>query len=164
MKKIIAFLLTIIIVCLIVLHKQNQYEDNGLWVKLSENIPEGGYLLHDNHIYGCYLDSLSDIDKISPLDGVDVSSFEVCKGTDYARDKNRVYYPIHAVAVDGEDFGYTVFKEYVLKKEHLYGMISVDVNPKSFIYIGEGYAVDGNNMFRYGQKIKWDSHIFDRQH
>ena len=106
------------------------------------------------------MDTLSDIDKVSPLDGVDVASFEVCKNTEYARDNNRVYYPIHAVAIDGENFGYTYFKEYVLKKEYLFGLFSVDVNPNSFKYIGDGYAVDGKIMFRYGQRVKGDGYFW----
>jgi len=154
MKRMLFLIVGIICICIFVLykHNQNHYEDKGVWIKLSENIPEGGYILHNNYIYGCYLDTLIDIKRVSPLEGVDVSSFEVCKGTDYARDKNRVYYPILIIAVDGEDFGYSYFKEYVLRKDCLFGLFSIDVDPKSFKYLGDGFATDGNTMFRYGQK------------
>ena len=162
MKKLLFFIIAIICICFFVFYKQDRFEDKGIWVKLSEDIPEGGYLLHNNYVYGCYLDTLSDIDKIPPLKGVDVSTFEVCKGTEYARDKNRVYYPVRTISIDGEDFGYTYFEEYILKKEYLYGLLSDDANPKSFKYIGEGYAIDGNIMFRYGKRIKWNNSFIEK--
>lgn len=121
------------------------------------------YLLHNNSIYGCYLDNLNDVSRISPLEGVDVSSFEVCKDTEYARDINRVYYPVLAVAIDGENYGYTYFKDYIVRRDWLFGLLSTTANPKTFKYINDGYAIDGITMYRYGKKVKWNWDILDNE-
>lgn len=163
MRKVIIFV-TLCLIGLSCFFEQKQCDDQGIWVKLFEDIPEGGYVLHNNQIYGCYVDSISDIKRVPPMENVDISSFEVCRGTGYARDKNHVYYPLKLVAVDGEDFGFTFFEEYVLKKKFLWDVICLDVNPKTFIYIGEGYAIDGNIMFRYGQRIKWNSNVLEKNY
>jgi hypothetical protein len=75
-----------------------------------------------------------------PLKGVDFDSFQVLSGNNYARDKNRVYYPISEVCVDSLRFGYCYANEYIVK----------GAKPKSFRYLGKGYATDGKLVFFRG--------------
>ena len=166
MKKIVFFLILLWVGVLLFIIPRNSVEDRGEWVKLKNDIPEGDYILHNNSIYGCTLDSLEKISDIPPLEGVDVPSFEVCKGTSYARDKYRVYYPLFKLIgtygekdVYGDQAFYLYFVDYVVKKEILFGLVSINANPKNFKYIKDDYAVDGNTMFRCGQVIEWDENI-----
>ena len=157
MKKIIFFIVIWVGMVLLFIPR-NSVEDRGEWVKLKNDIPEGDYILHNNSVYGC-LDRIVKFSNIPPLEGVDVPSFEVCKGTSYARDKYRVYYPLFLKSAHCEDGCYLYFVEYVVKKEYLFGLISINANPKNFKYIKDDYAVDGNTMFRCGQVIEWDENI-----
>ena len=161
MRRII-ILLGLVIICTIICvskYAPQDYEDRGKWVKLKEDVPLDGYILHNNAVYGCNIDKLEDLSKISPLKGIDIPTFEVCKGTNYARDKFHVYYPILSIAVDGEDFGYTYFEDYIVKVEYLWGLFTFNASPQSFKYIKSGYAIDGHIMFKHGRQIKWDNSI-----
>ena len=136
----------------------NMVQGEGNWVRPQEDCPIDGYILHQGRVYGCFLDDIKDIAMVEPLECVDVESFEICIGTGYARDKHRVYYPILVISADGEDFGYSYFKEYVVKKS-LFGFISVNANPSRLKYVKEGYAVDGHTLFLRGKEVGWDFEI-----
>lgn len=131
----------------------SNYKDVGIWVKLEEGKSIDGYILNNNHIYGGEFDYVKDLKGIPPLEGVDIKTFEVCKGSGYARDKNHVYYPIRILACDGEGYGYLCYVEYIVKTNYFYGLVSIYANPHSFKYIGNGYAVDGSTMYYRGRKL-----------
>ena len=154
----------LILISFCVYYRYNLIEDKGTWIKLQEDCPQDGYVLHKSQIYGCYLDDLKDISRVTPMKDVDIATFEVCKGTGYARDKRKVYYPLLVYAVDGIDFGYSYFGEYVVKKDLLFGLIKLDANPHHFKYIANGYAADGHTMFFRGEEIKWDDKIIKYFH
>lgn len=149
----------LILLSFCIYYRYNLVEDKGTWIRLQEDCPQDGYILHKSQIYGCYLDDLKDISRVTPMKDVDIATFEVCKGTGYARDKRKVYYPLLVYAVDGIDFGYSYFGEYVVKKDLLFGLITLDANPHHFKYIANGYAVDGHTMFIRGEEMKWDDKI-----
>lgn len=151
----------LILISFCIYYRYNLVEDKGTWIRLQEDCPQDGYILHKGQIYGCYLDDLKDISRVSPMEDVDIATFEVCKGTGYARDKRKVYYPLWVICADGADFGYSYFNEYVVKKK-LFGLITLDVNPHHFKYIANGYAVDGHTMFYRGEEIKWDDNIISK--
>lgn len=96
-----------------------------------------------------YLSDSNDYHFFDPLTDVDISTFEVCKGSGgYAKDKNRVYYPIVVTCVDGYEYSGCYFEEYVI----------TGADPDTFKYLGDGYAVDRNNMYRYGEIVPWRNH------
>lgn len=128
--------------------KMPQVEDRGEWVKLHKSHKINGYLRVDDKIYGGDF-GISDIKYATPLKDVDPESFEVCKNSDYARDKNHVYYPIWVKCYDGETWGICEYVEYIVK----------GASPKSFKYIGKEYGVDGYTMYYRGEKTKWNDSL-----
>ena len=152
MKKNIVFLFFSFIVffmCSCLSNNNSNIIDKGHWVKLNEGESIDGYTKIGNTIYGCYMDSIIDYHHFDSLTNVDVSTFEVCVGSGYARDKNHVYYPLRVVCVDAETWGGCYFEEYIIKK----------VSPNSFKYIKNGYAIDGNKMYFEGKEIKWHNDL-----
>lgn len=150
LNVVIVFL---VLLCLVSCTDNTNNKDAGIWVRLEEGKSIDGYLLIDNHIYGGEFDYVKDLKGIPPLEGVDIKTFEVCKGSGYARDKNYVYYPIRILACDGEDYGYLCYVEYIVKTNYFYGLFSIYANPRTFRYIGDGYAVDGSTLFYRGKKV-----------
>jgi hypothetical protein len=124
------------------------FEDQGVWIKLKNGEDCDGYLRKDNDIYGLNLPDKNDYHYFDPLTDVDITTFEVCKGSGgYAKDKNRVYYPIVVTCEDAYEYSGCYFEEYVIE----------GADPVTFKYLGDGYAVDKNNMYRYGEMIPWRS-------
>lgn len=126
--------------------------DKGVWVKINEGEIVEGYRKIEGELYWGYYDPDECISlfpaKIEDVD-IDMESFRICKGSDYAKDKNRIYYPSRQIAADGEDFGATYAEKHVLE--------GADV--KTFKYIGNGYAVDRHHMYSDGFIIPWDNEV-----
>lgn len=93
------------------------------------------------------------------LKHVDVETFEVNINSSkdlwerlYAKDKRYVYYPGN-IQIDDYNYCYDITFE---------GDIRIPgADPKTFKYIGKGYAVDKNNMYYKGEKIKWNDYIIE---
>lgn len=94
------------------------------------------------------------------LKHVDVETFEVNVNPSndvweqyyglYAKDKQYVYYPTNLHIEEDNNYYDITFD----------GDIRItDADPKSFKYIGKGYAVDKNNMYYRGDRIKWNDYI-----
>ena len=131
--------------------------DRGEWISVPVDSFVGGYNNIGGQIYWGYIvgtDFMED-DCLR----ADIETFRVCKGTEYAKDKRHVYYPQDEVCFDGikedeetgeyEGFGGTVAEKIILK----------GADPSQFKYIGDGYAVAGNNMYRDGKVIEWNDSI-----
>ena len=144
------FLIIFIIGLFFVSCHQSPIEDQGAWRKLERNEKIGLYLRVGNRIYGGSF-YIKDTIHITPLKDVDASTFEICEGTEYARDKNHVYYPIRIMCTDGEDWGGCYFEEYIVD----------GASPESFIYIKDDYGVDGYRMYNRGERIEWNDSVFD---
>ena len=127
-----------------------QVKDKGEWVKLQDSQRINGWLRVGDKIYGGDFD-LDDLHYFAPLKGVDAESFKVCKNSDYAKDKNCVYYPIVEIYRDAETWGGSHLVEYIVD----------GASPNSFKYVGGGYGVDGYSMYYHGVKIKWDNTVID---
>ncbi|MDE5555401.1 MAG: DKNYY domain-containing protein [Muribaculaceae bacterium] len=135
----------------------------GMWVSVSDTTYTSIYYPVNGSIYATDFehDSISTYaflgqSKLPTLSYVDVRTFEVNinrDGEHYARDKRHVYYPTDIDCImflDGEDWGCAVF----------FGDLSIKgADPQTFQYIGKGYAVDKNNMYYRGKKIKWNDRI-----
>lgn len=127
-------------------------KDNGEWVKLTESQYLDGYFIYNNEIYGSYVSGLQDYKYCEPLKGVDRVSFQVCKGSGYAKDKNHVYYPISVVCEDAEEFSICYFDEYVVE----------NADPANFMYLGNGYGVCGTILFLEGKEIPWNKELIKK--
>ena len=81
---------------------------------------------------------------------MDIESFMVCKDSpDYAKDKNRVYYPVDICCIEGTRYGGSYTLKYILK----------GADPKTFKYIGNRYAADSMHMYYDGYEIPWDNEV-----
>ena len=150
---IIAVLLSCLISC-----KEKKVVDHGQWVRIQETDDSivNGFALVDGKIYYGYFD-LDFIEnylsktKEGFIENADIETFEICVGTDYARDKNFVYYPIESKCVDGWEYGGCFVTKYLLAK----------ARPDKFKYVRDGYAVSGNHMFYEGEEIVWRDDILN---
>lgn len=120
--------------------------DKGIWIKLESGQESDGYVRFGEAIYGIYTYDIADCQYYDPLKGIDIPSFAVCQGSGYAKDNKHVYYPLSLICEDGTEFGGCYFVDYIVE----------DADPKTFKYIGNGYAVDRNNMYYNGKTIPWD--------
>lgn len=126
----------------------DKVKDSAVWVKLEPETRIDDYWNHHGKVYGGdYGDfSINDLDQFTPLT-CDASSFEVARGTGYAKDDKHVYYPYYTYFVDTEIDGFgPVFEGYVVD----------GADPETFKYIGNGYGIDKNRMYLRGEEIPWD--------
>ena len=126
--------------------KYREFKSIGKWKSLCNNESVGMYTRIGNKIYGGNATGIAINKLTSPLNGVDVESFKVCIGSDYAKDKNHVYYPIRMMCSDADTYGGCFFVEYIVK----------DVSSENFKYIGNQYGTDGYVLVQYGKKVSWD--------
>lgn len=134
-------------------YRSDDIKDNGVWVPVPIGESVMGYNNIGGKVYWGYI--TDDFTADSEL-GADIETFRVCKGSEYAKDKNRVYYPQDIICYDGIDenggFGGTIAKKIVLK----------GANPNRFRYIRDGYVVIGNQMYLNGEKIEWNDSIIQK--
>lgn len=130
-------------------------QDNGEWIELKDGQKEGIYL-HEN---GRIFMEIYEGDSKDLLKEADMSTFRVCKGSQYAKDKNHVYYPLAIVCFDGIDRSWTRVSNYIIDS----------ADPTTFKYIGNTFsettslelqfAADSIQMYRDGERIEWDNEI-----
>lgn len=168
------------------IHMICQIHENGDWVNIKDAPVKCGYLLHDNKVYGVAIDVPIDTinwdvfwkeflapqydtifirekgkivgykiedNTIRPISYVDIQSFKVSINSDgkyYAKDKNYVYCPTSFKVTDYNNY-------YDLTFEGDIRILGID--PKTFKYLGKGYAVDKKYMYWNGDRIKWNDHI-----
>lgn len=124
--------------------------DKGEWIRLTNGQECDWYIQKDNVIYGIEISDTAWLRYYEPLEDVDIYSFEVCKGSGYAKDNHHVYYPLEVTCEDGYEFSACYFAKYIIR----------EADPQTFKHIGNGYAVDHNNMFFEGEVIPWDDSKF----
>lgn len=136
----------------------NLIEDKGEWLVIKDSIKR---YKNGNYLFRVYeLDSLHTVQDLDPYGGgpeIHVPSFRICKGTLYAKDWRRVYYGMGCV-------GLTLKREkdnQNVKTFATLGWIIPDCSPHTFKYIGDGYAIDHENMYLNGKKIPWDNDIIN---
>jgi len=110
-------------------------EPTSHWVRLSEDQRIDVYYMEDGKIH-CGETGSREIE-------VDLATFEVLAGTQYARDIHRVYYPTSIICFCGEELSVCVCVEYVVEK----------ADPRTFRYLGKEYATDGRYVFFQGEMI-----------
>ena len=135
----------IILLLLVACKPYDDYKERGHWKQLKENERIGFYWRHNDKIYAALGDSAVLIKYVKPMEDVDITTFYVNKETtngmeNYAKDKKNVYYPLHAICVDADSYGYEYATELIVKGAF----------PSSFRYVGDGKGTDGYTMYRYG--------------
>ena len=138
----------IILLLLVACKPYDDYKERGHWKQLKENERIGFYWRHNDKIYAALGDSAVLIKYVKPMEDVDIATFYVNKETtngmeNYAKDKKNVYYPLHAICVDADSYGYEYATEPIVE----------DAFPSSFRYIGDGKGTDGYTMYRYGMRV-----------
>ena len=139
----------------------------GEWINIKAANNIAGYCIIDEQVYGamfCVSDTLGVEhflkwyqSELYPLAGSDAETFEVCVNSDhqpYGRDANNVYYPRfeNTIFIDGEYFGGEIYVGNIIINR---------ADPKTFKYLGKGYAVDKNSMYYEGIKIEWNDSIIE---
>jgi hypothetical protein len=109
------------------------------WTKLEDKVSVDGYTRIGDSIFGGEIAC-----NIKPLENIDVETFEVLPGTKYARDKNHIYYPWGVPCICYFNCGVCFYS----------GIIIKDANPKTFKYLGNGYASDRQKAFFRGELIE----------
>lgn len=146
MKRIIKISAAIIIALLFQncaeRHPVGDIPDNGNWVMLNSNYESVGPYLRDGDFFFVIWEGTTQINE------ADAESFRVCAGTNYAKDTNYVYYPSLILIADETIDNMTYY-------------ILDEADAETFRYIGNGYAVDKNNMYHNGRTIRWDNSILD---
>ena len=137
----------IILLLLVACKPYDNYKERGHWKQLKENERIGFYWRHNDKIYAALGDSAVLIKYVKPMEDVDIATFYVNKETtngmeNYAKDKKKVYYPLHAICVDADSYGYEYATELIVEGAF----------PSSFRYVGDGKGTDGYAMYRYGRR------------
>ena len=138
----------IILLLLVACKPYDDYKERGHWKQLKENERIGFYWRHNDKIYAALGDSAVLIKYVKPMEDVDIATFYVNKETtngmeNYAKDKKKVYYPLHVICVDADTYGYEYATEPIVK----------GASPSSFRYVGDGKGTDGYRMYRYGRRV-----------
>jgi hypothetical protein len=133
--------------------------DRGDWTPLKEGEHHACFTRCNDSIWGGYIDSLYTYKDLHYCSFVDKGSLLVSRSSDYAKDKNHVYYPLIVDYLgndDPNDFT-TVAAVRVVK------CVIEDADPASFKVIGNGYAVDSNRMYYKGREMPWDNEVIRSQ-
>lgn len=138
----------IILLLLVACKPYDDYKERGHWKQLKENERIGFYWRHNDKIYAALGDSAVLIKYVKPMEDVDITTFYVNKETtngmeNYAKDKKNVYYPLHAICVDADSYGYEYATEPIVE----------GASPSSFRYVGDGKGTDGYTMYIYGRRV-----------
>lgn len=87
--------------------------------------------------------------NVPAIPGADAETFMVAKGTDYAKDKNNVYYPE----------GINYWDDYSDWPEGMPSPVKIvqGADPETFSCLGYSFAKDKSKMFFEGRYIWWNS-------
>lgn len=109
------------------------------WTPLGDKERVDGYTRMGTSVFGGEIDC-----NIQPLKGIDIETFQVYPGTNYAKDKESVYYPIEVKCVDYENCGVCYYDKVIVER----------ADPATFKYLGSDYATDGKFAYFRGLLIK----------
>ena len=98
-----------------------------------------GYTRIGNSIFGGEIAC-----DVKPLPHVDVKTFKVLPGTQYAKDTHRVYYPLETICVDGTDCGVCYYSRFVV----------LGANSGTIRYLDKDYSTDGQKVFFRGEALQ----------
>lgn len=122
-----------------IINKTDIYiKKNQSWTSLKNKERIDGYTRIGDSIFGGEIAC-----NVEALKGIDVETFKVLAGTNFAKDKLNVYYPIQIDCIDYVDCGVCYFSKIIIK----------GANPEIFKYLGKEYATSGKNVYFRGELI-----------
>ena len=122
-----------------IIDRTEEFSGKNTWVSLGHNERIDGYTRINGDIYGGEIAC-----NVKPLKNIDIKTFEVLAGTQYAKDKNHVYYPITITCIDYVDCGVCYYSK----------VLVADANPANFRYLGKDYATDGKHVYFRGELLE----------
>ena len=105
--------------------KTDEFKELDQWTALENKVSIDDYTRVGDSIFCGEVNC-----NIGPMEGVDASTFKVWAGSQYAKDKNKVYYPIEIPCIDYTDCGVCFCGKYTVE----------GANPETFTYLGKDYA------------------------
>ncbi len=122
-----------------IVDKTEEYiQTNKSWIELNNKERIDGYTRIGDSIFGGEIAC-----NVKPLPDIDIKTFKVLAGTQYAKDKNHVFYPLEILCIDYDDCGVCYYKKVIVEK----------ANPLKFKYLGKDYATDEKNVYFRGELI-----------
>lgn len=122
------------------------------WVKVESEMIDYYYRQGDSVYWSnAYQETRKNVPAIQ---GADAETFMVAKGTDYAKDKNNVYYPEGINYWDNYDSEWPEGRISPIR-------IVQGADPKTFRCLGYSFAMDKTQMFFEGRYICWNPLLFN---
>jgi hypothetical protein len=121
-----------------IIDKTKELADKSIWTSLNDKERIDGYTRIGNSIFGGEIAC-----NVKPLKNIDIKSFKVLAGTQYAKDTNHVYYPLEVPCIDYTDCGVCYYSKIIIES----------ANPASFQYLGKDYATDSKLVFFRGELL-----------
>jgi hypothetical protein len=122
-----------------IIDKTKELLDKNIWTQLNDKERIDGYTRIGDSIYGGEIAC-----DVKPLSNIDVPSFKVLAGTQYAKDTNHVYYPLEVPCIDYTDCGVCYYSKIIIE----------GANPATFQFLGKDYATDGKLVFFRGELLQ----------
>jgi len=122
-----------------IIDRTEEFFGKNIWVSLNDKERIDGYTRIGDSIFGGEIAC-----NVEPLKNIDTKTFQVLAGTQYAKDKNNVYYPLEIPCIDVIDCGVCFYGRVIVE----------DANPLDFRYLDKGYATDGKLVFFRGELLK----------
>jgi hypothetical protein len=122
-----------------IIDKTKEFADKNTWTSLNDKERVDGYTRIGDSIFGGEIAC-----NIKPLKNIDIKTFKVLAGTQYAKDINYVYYPLEVPCIDYTDCGVCYYSKIIMDS----------ANSASFQYLGKDYATDGRLVFFRGQLLR----------
>lgn len=114
-------------------------EGKNVWIELGNKERIDGYTRIGDSIFGGEIAC-----NVEPLQGIDIKTFKVLAGSQYAKDSYHVYFPIEIHCMEYVDCGVCYYGKFIVER----------ANPKTFKYLGKEYGTDGHNVYFRGKLIQ----------
>jgi hypothetical protein len=122
-----------------ILDRTEELSGKNIWISLNNKEKIDGYTRINDSIFGGEIAC-----NVKPLQNIDILSFKVLAGTDYAKDKNHVYFPLEVPCVDYSDCGVCYYSKIIID----------NADPETFEYLDKDYASDGKLVFFRGKLLQ----------
>lgn len=122
-----------------IIDKTKELSGKNLWTQLNNKERIDGYSRIGDSIFGGEIAC-----NVSPLNNIDIHTFKVLAGTQYAKDTNHVYYPLETICNDYTDCGVCYYSKVIIES----------ASPAFFKYLGKDYATDTKLVFFRGKLLQ----------
>lgn len=139
----VSMVFLLLITCLITTCKYDydSFKDVGIWRKIENGQYYRGYEIVSDTVY-----FITESDNRHIIRDADPETFRVCQGTDYAKDKNRIYYIVVEKKYNGDS---------VLINR------TENADVRTFKYIGADCAADVDELYYKGLTAEYDGNVLE---